>query len=65
MLNATSTQNIQGVEYQKKKENGIIIKYCSLNYINTKPRCRELPKIQNTRVDIEYYSKNTDNLCNK
>ena len=41
MLNATSTQNIQdqGVECQKKKENGNIIKYCSLNYINTKPRC--------------------------
>ena len=52
MLNATSTENIQGVECQKKKENGIIIKYCSLNYINTKPRCRELPKMLNTRVVI-------------
>ena len=46
MFNATSTQNIQGVECQKKKVNGIIIKYCSLNYINTKPRCRELPQMQ-------------------
>ena len=38
MLNATSTQNIQDVECQTKKENGNIIKYCSLNYVNTKPR---------------------------
>ena len=46
MLNGTSKQNIQGVECQKKKENGIITKYCSLNYINTKPTCRELQKMQ-------------------
>ena len=55
--NAISTQNIQGVECRKKTENGIIIKYCSLNYINTKPRCWELPKMQKnkqkqTRVNI-------------
>ena len=46
MFNATSTQNIQGVECQKKKVNGIIIKSFSLNYINTKPRCRKLPQMQ-------------------
>ena len=50
--NATSTQNIQGVECQKKKLNGIIIKNYSLHYINTKPCCRELPKMQNIQVDI-------------
>ena len=54
--NAISTQNIQVLSVGKR-QNGIIIKYCSLNYINTKPRCWELPKMQKqnpkqTRVNI-------------
>ena len=52
MPNATSPQTIQGVECWKKEKNGIIIKYCSLNYINTNPRRGERPKMEKRRVYI-------------